>query len=158
MNEFNDVRMFQLKFSQLVHGKPGLLTKRKVKERVEFLFEELHEFTTSCGLYFYADDDGKIKIRENDDGQDIAEQADALVDLVYVALGTAVMMGLPWEQLWNDVHRANMSKERGISHRGHLVDCVKPPGWVGPKTMEILKIWGYNENDKTERDDAVHLS
>ena len=37
---------------------------------------------------------------------------DALIDLTYVAMGTAYMMGLPWQDLWDEVQRANMSKVR----------------------------------------------
>ena len=76
------------------------------------------------------------------------------------ALGTANMMGLPWQALWEDVHRANMAKVPGITKRGHLVDCVKPGGWVGPKTLEILEHHNYNkEVDSKEEnhcDDAEY--
>lgn len=49
---------------------------------------------------------------------DIASAADALVDIVYIALGTAQIMGLPWQELWDEVQRANMAKERcGIDHK-----------------------------------------
>lgn len=127
--EIEDVRAFQDKFTQLNFSEPGHLTKRKLTERCEFLQEELNEFKEACSK------------------QDLALQADALVDLVYVAKGTAVMLGLPWEQLWDDVQRANMSKVRGQTHRGHLVDAMKPPGWIGPKTMDILVASGYDPND-----------
>jgi predicted HAD superfamily Cof-like phosphohydrolase len=136
---FFDVKDFQQKFSQIVNEKPVHLTKRKLEERLKFMQEELDEFEA-----------GVIE-------QDLAQQADALVDIVYVALGTAVMLGLPWNELWNDVHRANMAKVPGQTHRGNLVDVMKPEGWVGPKTVEILISAGYDESRKhEEQDDAVH--
>jgi len=127
-DELEDVRLFQKKFGQLNFTIPGHLTKRKLKERSDFLQEELDEFKQAC------------------QSQDLALQADALIDLVYVAKGTAVMLGLPWETLWDDVQRANMEKVPGKTHRGHLVDAMKPPGWVGPRTMEILLTTGYQPN------------
>jgi predicted HAD superfamily Cof-like phosphohydrolase len=76
------------------------------------------------------------------------------------------MMGLPWDELWDDVHRANMAKERGVGKRGHAVDCVKPVGWTPPKTEKILQQAGYclekffdsNYNILEERciDDVCH--
>lgn len=131
---FDDVKDFHKKFGLLAYDTPGLLTHRKLKERVEFLQEELNEFVEGCAR------------------QDLAEQADALVDLVYVAMGTAAMLGLPWEVLWDDVQRANMSKVRGVTHRGHAVDVTKPAGWIGPQTHQILRDFGFNPTAE-ERDD-----
>lgn len=140
--EFRDVLEFHRKFGMLVHEQPVHLTRRKLQERLNFLGEELDEMREGCDL------------------QDLPAIADALVDLVYVALGTVVMLGLPWEKLWDDVQRANMEKERGVGKRGHLVDCVKPPGWQGPRTLEILMAVGYwpavASDVKSYRDDDVH--
>ena len=140
----DDIREFQKKFGQLSYDVPGHLTWRKLKERIECMQEELEEFIAAAAV------------------QDLEEQADALVDLVYFAVGTATMLGLPWEKLWADVHRANMEKEVGIGKRNHLVDCIKPEGWVGPRTTEILIEAGYNKNHKymeeTHRDDPYYIS
>jgi predicted HAD superfamily Cof-like phosphohydrolase len=137
-----DVANFQKKFGHLLNQKPTHLTKRKLEERVVCMTEELNEFIDGINA------------------NDLAAQADALVDLVYFALGTANMLGLPWQDLWNDVQRANMAKVPGVTKRGHLVDCVKPEGWVGPKTLEILERHGYNkEVDSKEEnhcDDAKY--
>ena len=93
--------------------------------RVGFLHEELDELCLS-----YED-------------SDLEGCADALIDLVYVAMGTALMMGLPWEKLWNEVQRANMAKrlakpDGSDSKRGSPLDVVKPPGWVGPDHSAAL--------------------
>ena len=118
--EYEDVRLFQLKYGMLVHDKPTHLTKRKLLERVCFMQEELTEILNAVKK------------------QDMAGMADALIDLVYVAKGTAVSLGLPWRQLWNEVQRANMDKVRGIGKRGDKVDCIKPEGWEPPKIDQIL--------------------
>ena len=42
--------------------------------------------------------------------EDIYEQADAMIDLIYFALGTLVEMGLEADELFDIVQQANMSK------------------------------------------------
>ncbi len=159
MPHFQDVKAFHQKFGLITHSHPGHLTKRKLKERVEFLLEELQEFSEACGLVVAGDLDGRASVAEHGGDQDLSGQADALVDLVYVALGTAVMLGLPWEALWDDVQRANMAKERKITHRGHKVDVGKPEGWQPPMTQLILQEAGYNDQDvhrlEVHRDDVA---
>ena len=131
--EVNDVRDFHEKFDLLLGMQPRHLTRRKLQERIECLQEELTEFIEAC------------------DKQDLAAQADALIDLVYFAKGTAVMLGLPWRDLWDDVQRANMAKVRGETKRGHKVDVCKPAGWQGPQTRLILEGYGYTT-------DTYHLN
>lgn len=129
---FDDVKAFHEKFlPDAISTKPRLLDRRVANDRVQFLDEELAEFIDAM----------------HDD--DIAGQADALVDLVYVALGTAVMMGLPWQQLWDDVQRANMTKVRGPTKRGAVFDVKKPAGWVGPQTHTVLREAGWGEEETT---------
>lgn len=41
---------------------------------------------------------------------DMVEQADALIDLLYVVKGALVVMGIDDETLFDEVHRSNMSK------------------------------------------------
>jgi len=123
---------------------PRHLTLRKLQERFVQMQEELIE-------EFY---DGMHE-------QSLEKMADALIDLVYFAKGTANLLGLPWEELWNDVHSANMRKVRGEKTRGGMlikVDCVKPPGWVGPRTLDILKAAGYRPgfDDRSFWDDPEH--
>ena len=57
-----------------------------------------------------------------------------------------------WDELWADVQRANMSKERVLrqsdSKRGSTYDVIKPAGWVPPGTEEIIakhQAWVKNE-------------
>lgn len=147
--EFQDVFNFHEKFQLLRFQKPGHLTAGKLQERIEFMQEELNEFIEGAGFTWLSSND--VDFRPGN--QDLAKQADALVDLVYVALGTAVMLGLPWDWLWNDVQRANMAKVRGMTKRGHAVDVTKPPGWQGPQTQRILDLAGYNPNEE-HRDDT----
>lgn len=127
--EYLNVKEFHEKFGIITNDKPTHLTVRKLQERIQCMQEELDEFGQAVSH------------------QDLAAQADALVDLVYFAKGTAVMLGLPWADLWDDVHAANMEKVRGVGPRGHAVDCIKPKGWVGPQTDMILYKAGYDRRE-----------
>jgi len=140
--EIKDVMRFNRRFGMLVSQHPTHLTKRKLAERCNFLLEELRELAEAAGLRF----ETTIQARFVPDpllDQNLPLQADALVDIVYVAKGTAVMMGLPWEDLWDDVQRCNMAKVPGATKRGILTDVTKPDGWVPPATENILAEHGY---------------
>lgn len=120
-----DVKEFHQKFDMIVSNKPTPLSQKLLDERIVCMSEELDEFAEAVI------------------DKDFAGQADALIDLVYFALGTAAMMGLPWKELWDDVHRANMAKVRGMTKRGHTVDVTKPLDWIAPQTRIILNDAGY---------------
>lgn len=49
---------------------------------------------------------------------------------------------LPLQDLWNEVHKANMKKVRGTeqtSKHGSSFDVVKPEGWVTPDIDTVLR-------------------
>jgi hypothetical protein len=125
--EYLDVRKFHLKFNQVAGFRPQFISTRLAEERFKFMQEELREWWEL----------GVMK-------GNLAEIADGLIDLVYVAKGTAVMYGLPWRELWDDVHGANMRKVPKITHRGTAHDVGKPEGWVGPQTWSILNAAGFD--------------
>ncbi len=128
MSNFDDVKQFHTKYDLLRPELPGLLSDDVYEFRAKFLEEEVREF------------------RDAHEQRDLATAADSLIDLVYVACGTAVMMGLPWEAIWNAVQRANMQKVRAKNAaesktgtgRGHAQDVIKPPGWKAPNVGLIL--------------------
>lgn len=60
----------------------------------------------------------------------ICDIADALADLIYVAIGTALEFGIPFNRVWSAVQRANMAKVGGsVREDGKR---LKPPGWTPP--------------------------
>ncbi len=125
--EFKDVQAFQEKFGIPMNDRPGFIDQEFIKFRLLFLCEELRETTQAA--------------QDND----LEGIADGLVDLVYVAMGTAAIMGLPWDALWDEVQRANMAKMKAMSSedQGHReawqYDVVKPEGWTPPRIKEILE-------------------
>lgn len=148
MSELDDVRRFHERFDLPHRDRPGLLPRQRLAERANFMLEELIEFAAAAGLALADDEDGETRFEVSTEPQSLAGQADALVDIVYVALGTAVQLGLTsvWHRLWDDVQRANLAKVRGASDRAHT-DVVKPPGWMPPRTDDILRHAGYDPAD-----------
>lgn len=93
--------------------------------RIKFMIEELAEYVEGA--------------RE----MDLEKQLDALVDLVYVALGTAYLHGFNFEEAWHRVHNANMEKVKGTaesSKRNSDYDVVKPEGWHPPDLDDLVLI------------------
>lgn len=141
MKMFNDVYDFHKKFD-LPTGDtfaPQPLPNKLKEFRSKFLQEELDEFKLAL------------------ESDDIIEQIDGLLDLVYVAHGTLQMMGLPAplvEACWNDIQRSNMSKVRAEhsddirSKRKNSFDVVKPDDFVPPRIKQILEQYGVDLNDK----------
>ena len=68
--------------------------------------------------------------------KDAPEMVDGIIDLCVFAIGTLEVFGVDAEKAWDEVYRANMSKEVGIKEGRPnplgLPDLVKPDGWKGP--------------------------
>jgi predicted HAD superfamily Cof-like phosphohydrolase len=134
---FQDVQDFHDKFGIPRASQPTLLVGEALAFRIKFLEEEIREFKEA----HEALEAGRIT-------PDVALElaADALIDETYVAMGTADMMGLPWDKLWDEVHRANMEKVRATeasqSKRGSALDIIKPDGWVAPDHRPALGLAG----------------
>jgi len=117
---FSDVLRFHMEVLNQDPRAPQLLDNKTTQARYQFMREELYEFEESVAA------------------QDIVGAADALADLVYVALGTAYLMGLPFDDFCAAVQKANMAKVPGVTKRSMPNDAMKPEGWVGPEA-EIRK-------------------
>jgi len=68
--------------------------------------------------------------------KDAEEMVDGIIDLCVFAIGTLEVFGVDANKAWDEVYRANMSKEVGIKEGRPnplgLPDLVKPEGWKGP--------------------------
>lgn len=76
---------------------------------------------------------------------DLPEALDAIADLVYVALGTAHYLNMPFPQVWVEVQRSNMdrvlcTKENCPPDKQYRADMViKPPNWKPPQIARIIE-------------------
>lgn len=146
----SDVREFHRKFGLAYDGPPRTLPDAIRDFRAGFLEEELDEYTRHL-------DEAESAIRRArlagaDRGEiaaALAEQLDALVDLVYVAVGCADLQGFDFSEAWRRVHAANMAKVRassaGDSARGSSFDVVKPPGWRAPDHTDLVADHAHKE-------------
>jgi predicted HAD superfamily Cof-like phosphohydrolase len=145
---FRDVHAFHIKFgieptTDPVHS----LTDDVLKFRIQFMLEELREYMAAVG--FYTPDGRTAEVNYGKDGSHTPfnpESAlDALVDLCYVALGTAYLHRfIYFNEAWARVQEKNMQKVRAesaedpLSTRGHHMDVVKPLGWKPASLVDLL--------------------
>ena len=68
--------------------------------------------------------------------KDAEEMVDGIIDLCVFAIGTLEVFGVDAEKAWDEVYKANMSKEVGVKEGRPnplgLPDLVKPDDWQGP--------------------------
>jgi predicted HAD superfamily Cof-like phosphohydrolase len=123
----HDVTEFHEKFRLLYEGPPRTLPGDLLSFRVKFMQEELDEYAEGAA-----------------EG-DLEKQLDAVIDLIYVALGTLLLQGMlpAFAHGWNRVQAANMAKVRTEraedSKRGSTFDVVKPEGWTAPTHKDLIE-------------------
>ena len=111
----------------------------------------LHESFKERRLWLCSDEEWSGRIRlileelsELAHAHSIADEnefVDALADLTFVVLGTAVVAGVPFNEIWDEVRRSNMSKVGGnIDSGGKL---IKPDNYQAP---DFSKIFGLVRN------------
>ena len=92
--------------------------RRYLEFRIDFLREELDE--TEAALV----------------SMDSEEIVDGLIDLCVVAIGTLDAFGVDPYKAWDEILRANLSKEVGVKPERPnpmgLPDLIKPEDWDGP--------------------------
>jgi hypothetical protein len=118
----DDISAMHSKFG--VHSAVATFDKEKLKKyldfRLAFLEEELKETkTAAAGVTVNAE-----------------EVVDGLIDLCVVAIGTLDAFGVNAQEAWDQVHAANMAKEKGVKKERPnplgLPDLIKPAGWCAP--------------------------
>lgn len=128
-----DIAEFHVKYGLEYGDEPRDLPHELEVFRIKFMAEELGEYVKA----HHADADTDEEKRKRR-----ADKLDALVDLVYVALGTAYLHGFDFDEAWRRVHEANMKKVRveraEDSKRGSTFDVVKPAGWEPPNLEDLV--------------------
>lgn len=72
------------------------------------------------------------EINEFASAEKLSDQADALIDLIYFALGALHQAGVDTQRVWDAVQLSNMTKRKGVTKRGDDNDAAKPVDWVPP--------------------------
>lgn len=96
--------------------KSDQLTHERLNFRLQLLQEECQETMTAF------------------ESSNEREVVDGLIDIIVVALGTLELSGININKAWSEVHRANMTKVRGVKPGRHSDgwDLYKPLNWQEP--------------------------
>lgn len=122
-NWVKDINEMHTKFGvrDAVKNFDSVMLRTFLRFRLDFLHEELGETE---------------KAAETGKPLDAEEVVDGLIDLCVVAIGTLDALGVDPHKAWDEVHKANMTKEVGVKESRPnplgLPDLIKPEGWVGP--------------------------
>ena len=111
------VKNFQKMAEQPIGELPQFLCRQRCNIRCKWMREEIEEFENSNTVY---------------------EQADAIIDLLYYAIGVLVEMGVKPDELFLLIHEYNVKK---IINKRFDIDgkIMKPCGWQHPD-KEIKEI------------------
>lgn len=118
------VQAFHVIMGQPVLRLPTIPPAERVKLRWSLHSEEVEELHSAM------------------DQGNLAEIADAIGDLIYVLLGTALEYGLPLPAVWQAIQRANMAKMDPVTGKVIKNDkgkVMKPPGWQPPNINAIIQ-------------------
>lgn len=113
---FEMVREFHAKVGQADSATPDISQHRDL--RVSLITEEFRE------------------LREALEANDIVEVADALADLLYVVVGSALQWGIPLERVVAEVHRSNMTKGGDAKRADGKI--LKGPNYSPPDIAGVL--------------------
>ena len=148
------VEEFHKKFKHPVESKLKIPNIKIIKLRLRLILEEFSELVEAninaagTGIYIIEDlaniDDQISKLTDKQLNVDLIEVADALGDIKYVVDGTALVYGIPLNEISNEIHKSNMSKldpETGKAIYSLNGKILKGSDYFKPDIKKIL----YNE-------------
>jgi len=123
--QYEQVREFMLAMKQAVPANRTVPSRDLKEARSWMLDEEAFE----------------LRVADN-----YVDYVDAVVDILYVALGAAVEAGLDADTLtkcFSEVHRANMTKfwtaEQAVEHDGNLKFEASAAGYIAKRDGKVIK-------------------
>lgn len=140
------VKEFQTAFNQPVADKPTMLDRGENEWSTLALRLASNRLDYICKYMRGSDEGGRMMFRASLIQEELIElmraktlvdQVDALTDIIYLVVGTAVEMGVDLDPCLAIVHGKNMDK---LGPDGKpLIDKTgkvrKPEGWTGPEKM-----------------------
>lgn len=129
--EQEKVECFHDKMGYPIGTTPAMVPYPLAVQRTDFIQEELNEYSRAV------------------ENGDLAQVADALADMLYVILGTAVVFGIDLAPIFDEVHRSNMTKDvlDPVTKKGG-----KGPGYEKPRLAELLLIQATGADREPEVD------
>lgn len=126
---------------------PEPLSNERFGARMHHLREELKEAGNAHARIRMVD--GSTMPGELSDDEVVEETADAFMDIIYVAMGALIEMGVNPVALFTVVNRANLAKKRGNKPgRTDAYDVVKPIGWQPPDVKSVVACHGFYTLDE----------
>ena len=144
MTHYQQVQEFHDTFDPVTNKYPHALTSQEVQTRSHFIVEELVEYLSTisrdeadfaCKVQQLKESINQAEQKVLNKGlpeNDIVNQSDALIDLLYFIYGTFAIMGVDPNPLFDIVHQANMGKlfPDGKPHYDAVTGKVlKPDNW-----------------------------
>lgn len=125
------VREFHLTYGLPVADKPGHPEPERIKLRKDLISEEYWEYDRAV------------------DNNDLVNIAQELADIIYVVYGAALEYGIPLDEVFEEIHAANMSKldTDGSVIRRSDGKVMKGPNYSPPDIAAILNL--KEEHDGT---------
>lgn len=108
-----------------INEEPSTIAMERYRLRFNLMAEENVEYLEACAA------------------EDVTEIADALGDMLYILIGTALEHGMHnhLERIFHEIHRSNMSKmgEDGKAIRREDGKILKGPNYFRPNIDQIIK-------------------
>jgi predicted HAD superfamily Cof-like phosphohydrolase len=108
-----------------INKSPTTINMDRYRLRFNLMAEENVEYLEACAA------------------EDVTEIADAIGDMLYILIGTALEHGMQdhLERVFNEIHRSNMSKmgEDGKAIRREDGKILKGPNYFRPNIDQIIK-------------------
>jgi len=124
MSVFQDVLVFlRIGHPDKIRETPGLPTAEHAALAQELVREEYED-----------------ELKPALESGDLVQIADAVADCIWVLIALAHFYGLPIEEIWAEVRRANMDKfPGGLVMRRPDQKIIKPFGWTPPDIKTIFE-------------------
>ncbi len=118
---------------KVMHQKFGVNKWMQAEQQSDVEFKRLNKFMQFRLAMMQEELDETKKAFEE---KDAPEMVDGMIDLCVFAIGTLEVFGVDASKAWDEVYKANMSKEVGIKEGRPnplgLPDLMKPDDWQGP--------------------------
>jgi predicted HAD superfamily Cof-like phosphohydrolase len=138
-------------YNQALPLKPEKLNRKEIEFLVSMILSETNELLQTVCVDMEdckettlrcMNTDIKQEITKfNDDEEVCAEQADAMIDIIYYIMNSATKKSINLDNVFNEVHNANMNK-RDPSTGKFIIrsdgKVIKPENWKPPNIKRVL--------------------